>query len=98
MHKIISFTFDFNGIEFEELDATDKKRFNLKSGIKIKQVTNADYKEYAEDLKGSIVTQVDNMRAVDMESVSAYLAKKESTEKTRYQIIAKNGQMYRIFL
>ncbi|WP_353149904.1 trypsin-like peptidase domain-containing protein [Flavobacterium sp.] len=90
--------YEFNGIEFEELDANDKKRFNLKSGIKIKQVTNEDYMEYAEDLKGSIVTQVDNMRAVDMESVSAYLAKKETTEKTRYQIIAKNGQMYRIFL
>ena len=90
--------YEFNGIEFEELDANDKKRFNLKSGIKIKQVTNEDYKEYAEDLKGSIVTQVDNMRVIDMESVSAYLAKKESAEKTRYQIIAKNGQMYRIFL
>jgi serine protease Do len=90
--------YEFNGIEFEELDANDKKRFNLKSGIKIKQVTNEDYREYAEDLKGSIVTQVDNMRVVDMESVSAYLAKKETTEKTRYQIIAKNGQMYRIFL
>ena len=90
--------YEFNGIEFEDLDANDKKRFNLKSGIKIKQVTNADYAEYADDLKGSIVTQVDNMRVTDMESVSAYLAKKEATEKTRYQIIAKNGQMYRIFL
>jgi Do/DeqQ family serine protease len=90
--------YEFNGIEFEELDANDKKRFNLKSGIKIKQVTNEDYKEYAEYLNGSIVSRVDNMRVVDMESVSAYLAKKETTEKTRYQIIAKNGQMYRIFL
>ncbi len=90
--------YEFNGIEFEDLDANDKKRFNLKNGIKIKQVTNADYAEYADDLRGSIVTQVDNMRATDMESVSAYLAKKEATEKTRYQIIAKNGQMYRIFL
>jgi S1-C subfamily serine protease len=90
--------YEFNGIEFEDLDAADMKRFNLKTGIKIKQVTNEDYKEYAEDLKGSIVTQVDNMRVTDMESVSAYLAKKEASEKTRYQIIAKNGQMYRIFL
>ena len=90
--------YEFNGIEFEDLDANDKKRFNLKSGIKIKQVTNADYAEYADDLKGSIVTQVDNMRVTDMESVSAYLAKKEATETTRYQLIAKNGQMYRIFL
>ena len=88
----------FDNNEFEELDANDKKRFNLKSGIKIKQVTNEDYKEYAEYLKGSIVTQVDNMRAVDMESVSAYLAKKEVTEKTHYQILAKNGQIYRFFL
>jgi hypothetical protein len=38
------------------------------------------------------------MRVIDMESVSAYLAKKESAEKTRYQIIAKNGQIYRIIL
>jgi Do/DeqQ family serine protease len=90
--------YEFNGIEFEELDANDKKRFNLKSGIKIKQVTNEDYKEYAEYLNGSIVSRVDNMRVVDMESVSAYLAKKEITEKTHYQIIAKNGQIYRFFL
>lgn len=90
--------YEFNGIEFEELDAVDKKRFNLKNGIKIKQVTNEDYKEYAEDLKGSIVTRVDNMLVTDMESVSSYLAKKETNEKTRYLIIAKNGQKYTIFL
>ena len=90
--------YEFNGIEFEDLDANDKKRFNLKNGIKIKQVTNADYSEYAEDLKGSIVTRVDNMLVTDMESVSSYLAKKETNEKTRYLIIAKNGQKYTIFL
>ncbi len=90
--------YEFNGIEFEELDAIDKKRFNLKNGIKIKQVTNEDYKEYADDLKGSIVTRVDNMLVTDMESVSSYLAKKETNEKTRYLIIAKNGQKYTIFL
>jgi len=90
--------YEFNGIEFEDLDANDKKMYNVKSGIKIKQVTNKDYAEYANDLKGSIVVRVDNMRVTDMESVSAYLAKKEENEKTRYEIIAKNGQMYRIFL
>lgn len=90
--------YEFNGIEFEDLDANDKKMYNVKSGIKIKQVTNKDYAEYANDLKGSIVVRVDNMRVSDMESVSAYLAKKEENEKTRYEIIAKNGQMYRIFL
>ena len=75
-----------------------KNVYNLKYGIKIKQVTNEDYAEYADDLKGSIVTQVDNMRVTDMESVSSYLGKKEENEKTRYEIIAKNGQMYRFVL
>lgn len=90
--------YEFNGIEFEDLDANDKKMFNIKSGIKIKEVTNKEYADYADDLKGSIVVRVDNMRVTDMESVSAYLAKKEENEKTRYEIIAKNGQMYRFVL
>lgn len=29
--------YEFNGIEFEDIDATDKKQFNVKEGIKIKK-------------------------------------------------------------
>ena len=29
--------YEFNGIEFEDLDAADKKQFNVKEGIKIKK-------------------------------------------------------------
>ena len=42
------------------------------------------------------LTSVDSLKFVDTKKYSDRL--KEVTEKTRYQIIAKNGQMYRIFL
>ncbi len=90
--------YEFNGIEFEDLSDADKKTYNIKSGIKIKEVTNRDYTEYAEDLKGSIVLRIDNLRVTDMESVSSYLAKKEEGQKAQYEIIAKNGRIYRIIL
>jgi serine protease Do len=90
--------YEFNGIEFEDLDANDKKKFNVNGGIKIKTVSNPQYEEYADDLQGSIVVRVDNITAKDMKTVSEYLSKKEETDKTRYEIIAKNGQMYRFVM
>jgi len=89
--------YEFNGIEFEDLDAADKKQFNTKEGIKIKKVNNPEFAEYGDILDGAIILSIDGIKAKDMETVSSYLAKKEN-QKARYQIIAKNGQMYRIIM
>ncbi len=90
--------YEYNGIEFEDVTEEDKKTFNITSGIKIKEVTNEDFQEYAEYLKGSIVRRVDGLLATNMETVSAYLAKKEEKQKTQYEIIGKNGRVYRFIL
>jgi len=89
--------YEFNGIEFEDIDASDKKQFRIKEGIKIKSISNPDYAEYAEILNGAIILNIDGKTAKDMETVSSYLAKKEN-QKARYQIITKNGQMYSIIM
>lgn len=89
--------YEFNGIEFEDIDATDKKQFNIKEGIKIKKVNNPEYAEYGDILDGAVILSIDGMKAKDMETVSSYLAKKEN-QKARYQIISKNGQMYSIIM
>ena len=90
--------YEYNGIEFEDVTEEDKKTFNITSGIKIKEVTNEEFQEYAEYLKGSIVRRVDGILATNMETVSAYLAKKEEKQKTQYEIIGKNGRVYRFIL
>lgn len=89
--------YEFNGIEFEDLDAADKKQFNVKEGIKIKKVNNPEFTEYNDILDGALIISIDGMKAKDMETVSSYLAKKEN-QKARYQIISKNGQMYSIIM
>jgi len=89
--------YEFNGIEFEDIDTDDKKRFNLKEGIKIKKLNNPDYIEYAESLEGAIILSVDGVKAKDVETISNYLSKKENT-KARYQIITQNGQRYNIIM
>lgn len=89
--------YEFNGIEFEDIDAADKKQFNIKDGIKIKKVSNPEYAEYSDILDGAIVLSIDGKQVKDMETVSSYLAKKEN-QKARYQIISKNGQMYSIIM
>lgn len=90
--------YEYNGIEFEDVTEEDKRTFNISSGIKIKEVTNEEFQEYAEYLKGSIVRRIDGMLATNMETVSAYLAKKEEKQKTQYEIIGKNGRVYRFIL
>ncbi|WP_445915221.1 S1C family serine protease, partial [Flavobacterium sp.] len=89
--------YEFNGIEFEDIDASDKKQFNIKEGIKIKKVNNPEYAEYSDILDGAVILSIDGNKAKDMETVSSYLAKKEN-QKARYQIISKNGQMYSIIM
>jgi len=89
--------YEFNGIEFEDIDASDKKQFRIKEGIKIKSISNPEYAEYAELLNGAIILSIDGQVAKDMETVSSYLAKKEN-QKARYKIITPNGQMYVIIM
>ncbi|MFT5753892.1 MAG: serine protease Do [Flavobacterium sp.] len=89
--------YEFNGIEFEDIDATDKKQFRISEGIKIKKINNPEYTEYSEILDGAIILSIDGQKIKDMETASSYLAKKEN-QKARYQIISKNGQIYSIIM
>lgn len=88
---------EFNGVEFEDLSPTEMKKLNLDYGIKIKNVTNENYLEYKEDLEGSIILSVDNVKATDAEKVSSYLNKKK-TKKARYKILFKNRQIQDIIM
>jgi Do/DeqQ family serine protease len=89
--------YEFNGIEFEDIDAADKKKFRIKEGVKIKVIANPEYAEYSNLLNGAIILSIDGQKAKDMETVSSYLAKKEN-QKAQYQIITKNGQLYSIIM
>lgn len=92
------FSTEFKGIELENIDAADKKRFNLDYGVKIKSITNENLAQYSDELKGNIILSIDNVKAKDIESVSKLLNKKDEDQSVRLEMINKNGEIFRIII
>ncbi|AMA49595.1 MULTISPECIES: S1C family serine protease [Flavobacterium] len=90
--------YDLKGLELEDLDAHDKKRFRLSYGVKIKEVTNEELTDYAEQLKGGIILKVDNIKATDIETVTRVIAKKGETQKTQIEMLTNTGELLRFLL
>lgn len=90
--------YEFYGLELEDLDAADKKRFNLRQGVKIKDINNEKLVPYAEELKGSIVLSIDGVKATDVETISRSLGSKGEKEGVRVELMLRNGQIMRVIL
>lgn len=84
-------TYEFNGLQLENLNDNDKKRFNLNYGVKIKEVSVQSYG----DLAGSIILTIDNIKIKDVETASEILSKKQQNEMTKIEVLNKNGQVER---
>jgi serine protease Do len=92
------FSTEFKGIELENIDAVDKKKFNLNYGVKIKSISNENLAQYRDELKGNIILSIDNVKAKDIESVSKLLNKKDEGQSVRLEMINKNGEIFRIII
>jgi Do/DeqQ family serine protease len=93
------FTSEFKGVELENIDLNDKKRFNLADGVKIKSITNENLKQYEQDLKGNIILSIDNVKITDIESASRVLnSKAEKNETVQMEMINKRGEIIRIII
>ena len=89
---------EFKGMELENIDANDKKKFHLDYGVKIKSISNSNLKQYEEELKGNIILSIDNVKATDIETVSKLLNQKDENQSMRIEMIGKNGQLLQIIL
>ncbi|MGV9004850.1 S1C family serine protease [Flavobacterium sp.] len=92
------FTTEFKGIELENIDANDKKRFRIDYGVKIKEINNENLAPYYDQLKGNIILSVDNIKATDVESISTYLNKKDETKSANIKMIDKSGQIIQVII
>jgi S1-C subfamily serine protease len=92
------FNTEFKGIEMENIDAADKKKFRIDSGVKIKEITNDNLKSYYEELKGNIILSIDNAPVNDVESASRILNKKDENQSISIEMLNKFGQRIRIII
>ena len=89
---------EFKGMELQNIDANDKKNFRLEYGVKIIEVSNENLQQYADELKGSIILSIDNVKAIDVETVSRALTNKDENQSCSIQMMTKNGQVIRIII
>jgi serine protease Do len=89
---------EFRGLEFEDIDAADKKRYRIDYGVKISEINNERFKAYYDQLKGSIILSVDNVKATNVEVISKYLNSKDEDQGSSIQLITKNGQIMQIII
>jgi serine protease Do len=92
------FNAEFKGIELENIEAADKKKFKIDYGVKIKSITGQNLKQYEDELVGNIILSIDNVKATDVETVSKLLNKKEESQTVRIEMINKNGEVMRVIL
>jgi serine protease Do len=92
------FNTEFKGIEMENIDAADKKKFRIDSGVKIKEINNDNLKPYYEELKGNIILSIDNTPVNDVESASRILNKKDESQSISIEMLNKFGQRIRIII
>lgn len=89
--------YEFNGIELEEIDETDKKELNITYGVKIKTITNENYIDYAKELEGGVILSVDGIKVKNIDEISSYLKRKNNT-RAQYQIITKSKQIFKVIM
>lgn len=92
------FNTEFKGIELENIEAADKKKFKIDYGVRIKSISSQSLKQYEDELVGNIILSIDNMKATDVETVSKLLSKKEDNQTVRIEMINKNGEVLRVIL
>lgn len=93
-----SFTTEFKGLELENIDSSDKKKFKIDYGVRIKDINNENLEPYRSQLKGSIILSVDNVKATDLESISKFLNNKDEKQSVSIQMINGIGQIIQIII
>jgi Do/DeqQ family serine protease len=89
---------EFKGLQLQEINTTDKQKFNINFGVKISEIDNDKLNGYAKDLIGGIIISIDNQKAIDLETVSKILSNKENQDSIQLEMITKNGQIIRLIL
>lgn len=92
------FTTEFKGLELENIEAADKRKFNISYGVRIKDINNENLKPYYDQLKGGIILSVDNVKATDVESISKLLNRKDENQNVAIQMLNRSGQIIQVIL
>ena len=85
-------TTEFLGMEIEDLTDSDKRKFGVNSGVKIKES-----KEY-EEVKGKIILSIDGYKVPNTQTLSEIMSRKKANSSTRIELLNQNGEIERYII
>jgi len=89
---------EYKGIELEDINAADMKKFGIDYGVKIKDLNNDKLNQYANDLKGGIILTIGNVKATDVETVSKIISNIDENQSIQIEMITQSGQIIRLII
>lgn len=89
---------EFKGIQLQNIEDADKKKFRIAYGVKIKDINNDKLMQYADELKDGIILSIDNAKATDVETVSRIMANKNDNQSIQVEMITSTGQIIRLII
>ena len=89
---------EFKGLQLQNIEESDKKKFRIAYGVKIKDINNERLMQYANDLKEGIILSIDNVKATDIETVSRIMTNKNDNQSVQVEMVTSGGQVIRLIL
>jgi Do/DeqQ family serine protease len=89
---------EFKGLELENIDASDKKKFNINYGVRIKDLSNERLEQYADELKGGVILKIGNVKINDIETLSKIISEVNENQSVQMELLTANGQIIRLIL
>ena len=89
---------EFKGLELENIDASDKKKFNIDYGVRIKDLSNERLEQYADELKGGVILKIGNVKINDIETLSKIISDVDENQSVKMELLTANGQIIRLIL
>jgi serine protease Do len=90
--------YEIKGIELEDIDNADMKKFRIDYGVKIKDISNEELSEYSDQLKGGVILRIDNIKITDIETINKVIGKKSENQRSQIEMLTVNGQLLRFLL
>ncbi|WP_306353829.1 Do family serine endopeptidase [Flavobacterium sp. '19STA2R22 D10 B1'] len=87
-------SYEYNGLQIENISDVDKKKFNINYGVKIKGVSDESFGE----LTGKIILSVNNQKVTDVAAFSKILNNRNPNALTKIDFLNENGQLERYLL
>lgn len=88
----------FNGFELENLTENEKQALGINYGVKIKNISNPNYKPYANELKNAIILSINGQKIENTEMANEVISRINNKSNIRLDLLSRNGERLRIVL